>query len=170
MDDIQPPSDAWMTLREAAARTGHTKDAIRQRVRRRSLAATKGNDGVVRVSARDLTDLPPPDASLDATPNATIDDHGRPTADAMAATLDGLRTTLDRTLDDLGHTRSALDAARADHLVAHGRAERAEAEAAACRARADAAEERVASVELALTEARTPWAVKVIRAVRGRGA
>lgn len=165
MDDTEQPSDAWMTLREAAARTGHTKDAIRQRVRRRSLRATKGNDGVVRVSARDLADLPPPDAF----PDATTDDHGQAHMDALAATLDGLRTTLDKTMDNLGHTRSALDAARADHLVAHGRAERAEAEAAASRTRAEAAEARAANIELALSEARIPWAVKIIRAVRGRG-
>lgn len=68
----------------------------------------------------------------------------------------------------LGHTRSALDAARADHLVAHGRAECAEAEMAAHRARAEAAEARAASVDLALAETRTPWAVKVIRALHRR--
>ena len=156
------PPDTWLTLTEAAARTGHTRDAIRQRIRRRSLPATKGNDGQLRVQARDLADLPPPDMSAD--------DPGQPanvTPDAtpgvLLATLADLRTTV----DDLRTTLAAtLDKARADHLADHGRAERAEAQAAAEATRANTLEVRLAVAEAALAEARTPWAVRVIRAWR----
>ena len=166
-------SEDWLTLRQAAARTGLTKDAIRHRVRRRTLAFSKSNDGVVRVSARDLADLPPPDptdagqgqATTPATPPATDT-----TMADLTAALAGLGTSLERTLADLGRTMADLDDARTGQVASHGRAERAEAEAAAFKDRAEAAEARAAGVELALAEARTPWAVKVIRALRSRGA
>ena len=156
------PPDTWLTLTEAAARTGHTRDAIRQRIRRRSLPATKGNDGQLRVQARDLADLPPPDMS--------VDDPGQPAnvtpdaaPDVLPATLDDLRTTV----DDLRTTLAAtLDKSRADHLADHGRAERAEAKAAAEATRANTLEVRLAVAEAALAEARTPWAIRVIRAWR----
>ena len=162
MATMDVPPDTWLTLTEAAARTGHTREAIRQRIRRRKLPATKGNDGHLRVRMRDLADLPPPDVSAD--------DHGQPggvTRDATVvvplATLADLRTTV----DDLRTTLVAtLDKAQADRLVDHGRAERAEAQAAAAAARATLAENRLAAVEATLAEARTPWAVRVIRAWR----
>lgn len=163
------PLDGWLTLTEAAARTGHTREAIRQRIRRGSLPATKGNDGQLRVQARDLADLPPPDMtaddpghSRDATPDATVA--------VPLATLVDLRTTMDdlrTTVDDLRTTLAAtVDKAHADRLVDHGRAERAEVQAAAAADRATLAENRLAAAEAALAEARTPWAVRVIRAWR----
>lgn len=156
------PPDGWLTLSEAAARTGHTREAIRQRIRRGSLPASKGNDGQLRVQARDLADLPPPGVSA-ADPgqpeNATTD----ATAAVLLATLVDLRTTV----DDLRTTLAAtVDKAQADRLADHGRAERAEAQATAEAARAILAENRLATVEAALAEARTPWAVRVIRAWR----
>ncbi len=150
------PPDGWLTLTEAAAHTGHTREALRQRIRRRSLAASKGNDGQLRVQARDLADLPPPDP--------TVADPGQHDGAALDATLDVLTATVADLRADLERTRTALDKAQADRLADHGRAERAEAQATAETARATLAENRLATVEAALAEARTPWAVRVIRA------
>lgn len=100
----------------------------------------------------------------------SADDPGQPggttmdaTPDVLLATLDDLRTTV----DDLRTTLVAtVDKALADRLADHGRAERAEAQAAAEATRATTAESRLAAAEAALAEARTPWAVRVIRAWR----
>ena len=157
----QPPDNLWLTLTDAAACSGHTREALRQRVRRGSLRATKDNNGQLRVQARDLADLPPPDPSgVDpgqgdgTTPDATLD--------ILVATVVDLRTDLER-------TRTVLDKALNDRLVDRGRAERAEARAAAEAARAATAETRLAAAESALAEARQPWIVRVIRATRTQG-
>jgi len=157
VDHGQPP-DGWLTLTEAAARTGHTREALRQRVRRETLPATKSNDGIVRVHLRDLADLPPPDESTA--------DHGQPDDAATGVALDALIATVADLRADLGRTRTALDTATADHLVDRGRAAHAEALAVAEARRADLAEVRLAAAEAALAEARTPWAVRIIRAWR----
>ncbi len=163
------PPDGWLTLSEAAARTGHTREAIRQRIRRGSLPATKGNDGQLRVQVRDLVDLPPPDVST-GDPGQPGNANTDAAASVLLATLVDLRTTVDdlrTTVDDLRTTLAAtVDKAHADRLVDHGRAERAEAQAAAAADRAMLAERRLAAAETALAEARTPWAVRVIRAWR----
>jgi TPP-dependent pyruvate/acetoin dehydrogenase alpha subunit len=82
---------------------------------------------------------------------------------------------MDDLRDDLGQARSDLAQAIADRLVDRGRAERAEAEAAAERVRREAAEvitaaerERREAVEAALTEARTPWPLRLLRELRRR--
>ena len=144
-----------LTLTEAAAKSGYSREALRQRVRRGTLKSTRGNDGQYRIDARDLADLPPPEP--------TTDDPGRPGDDI----LDTLVGTVADLRAELAAARSALDAAQADRLVDRGRAERAEAEAAAERRRAEAAEARAAGAEAALAEARTPYLVRVIRAIRG---
>lgn len=154
MADRGQPPDEWLTLTEAAARTGHTREALRQRVRRETLPATKGNDGVVRVHLRNLADLPPPDESMV--------DHGQ--ADDVA--LDVLIATVADLRADLGRTRTALDTAVTDRLADHGRAVRADVLAVAEARRADAAEAKLTAAEAALAEARTPWAVRIIRAWR----
>jgi hypothetical protein len=153
----------WLTLTEAAVRSGHTRESLRQRVRRGRLRSQRGNDGQLRISERDVADLPPPSAA----------DQGRPgtsavgvTPDVLMVALDDLRSAMNDLRQDLERTRSALDAALADRLVDRGRAERAEARAEAEAARAAASEARLAAVEAALAEARTPWAVRVIRAFR----
>lgn len=128
-----------MTLTEAAARTGHTREAIRQRIRRGTLRAVKGNDGVLRIEARDLADLPPPDATTDGQGDAN-----EATADAALAVL--VETVADLRAD-LGHTRTALDAALADR----GQAEREREDA---RVRAAAAEGEAKALREALDEAR----------------
>src|SRR3954453_12024747 len=162
VDDQGRPGDGpgLLTLTEAAARTGYSRDALRQRIRRGKLSASKGNDGQIRVHARDLGDLPPADPS--------VDDQGQVDDANMDVALDVLRATVDDLRTDLGRTRTALDKALVDRLNDHGRAERAEAQAEADSARAAAAEARLAPAEAALVEARTPLVLRVIRAFRGR--
>ena len=165
----QPPDGQWLTLTDAAARCGHTREALRQRVRRGNLRVIKGNDGRLRIHARDLTDLPPPDVSADdpgQTPDTTRDATGDDPGQHGDATVDATLDILAATLADLARTRTVLDVVQADHLADRGRAERAEAQAAAEARRADAAEARLAAAEAALTEARLPWIVRVVRAMR----
>lgn len=157
-DQGRPPDDQWMTLTEATQRSGHTREALRQRVRRGTLPATKGNDGQLRIQARDLADLPPPDT--------TTDDHGQGNDATTEAALAILVATVADLRADLERTRTTLEVALADRLADHGRAERAEAQVKAEMACAAIAETRLATVEVALAEARLPWIVRVIRAVR----
>ena len=163
------PLDGWLTLTEAAAHTGHTREAIRQRIRRGSLPASKGNDGQLRVQRRDLADLPPPDA--------TTDDHGQPrnaTRDATAdvplvsladlrMTVDDLRTTLvvtlDKALADQGRAEQAearADQAEAREREARALADQRGADMTAALMRAARAEGEATALREALTEARRP--------------
>ena len=158
MADHGQPPDEWLTLTEAAARTGYTREALRQRVRRETLPATKGNDGVVRVHLRDLADLPPPGESTA--------DHGQADDVTTAVALDALVATVADLRADLARTRIALDMASADRLADHGRAVRADAVAAAEAKRADVAEAKLTAAEAALAEARTPWTLRIVRAWR----
>jgi hypothetical protein len=197
-DDHGRPGDAeWLTLTEAAARSGHSREALRQRVRRGSLASQRRNtDGQIVVRASDVSDLPPPDAAPD--------ELGRPadavetaTLDVLREALDDLRSTVNVLMQDLERTRSALADAQAGRLVDRGRAERAEAQAAAEILRADKAESRLSAAEEALKaahadlladrgraeraeaeariaraeleEARRPWLVRVYRGLKGSG-
>ena len=160
-DQGQPgTAPQWLTLTEAAIHSGYSRDAIRQRIRRGTLKATKGNGGQLRVQARDLDDLPPPDTSPD--------DQGRPEDRSAELAMDVLRTTVDELRIDLERTRTTLDAAQTDRLNDRGRAERAEAQAKAQEDRAAVAEARLTASEAALAEAQTPLLLRVIRAVRGR--
>ena len=132
-------ADGWLTLTEAAARTGHTREAIRQRIRRGSLRAVKDNSGVLRIGARDLADLPPLDA--------TTDDQGDANDTATDAALAVLVATVADLRADLGQTRTALDAALTDR----GRSEQEREEA---RVRAASAEGEAKTLREALVEAR----------------
>src|SRR3954468_12381629 len=100
VDDQGRPGDSpgWLTLTEAAARTGYSCDALRQRIRRGKLSANKGNDGQIRVQARDLSDLPPADLA--------VDDQGQPDDASLVVALDVLRATVDDLRTDLGRTRT----------------------------------------------------------------
>lgn len=163
-----PPDSPWLTLTEAAARTGHSREALRLRVRRGKLRAQEGrNDDPVRVNIRDLEDLRPPMTRSDHPVDRPIDQWALAVTTDM--TLDMLAVTMDDLRTDLVKARTDLDKAQADRLVDHGRAERAEAHAAAEAGRAAAAEARLAVVEAALAEVRTPWAIRVIAAWRNRG-
>jgi len=162
---MDEPLDGWLTLTAAAARTGHTREAIRQRVRRGVLRATKGNDGVLRVTVRDVVMIPTPDVSS-SNPGQDAGDTPVIALAVLTATMDDQRTTIADQRTALDGLRTALDKAHADHLVDRGRAERAEAQAAAEGGRATVTEARLVAAEIALAEARTPWAIRVIRAWR----
>lgn len=162
----KPEEPRWLTLTEAATRSGHSREALRQRVRRGKLRSHKGNDGVQRVDALELADLPPPDGPGDDHGQSGVDPESA-VQDILQATVDDLRSDRDRLKNDLERARTALDNVQADRLDAHGRAERAEAEKEAEARRASEAERRLAVAEAALAEARTPWVVRVVRALRG---
>ena len=135
-------ADPWPTLTEAATRTGHTREALRQRVRRGRLRAVRGNDGMVHVDPSGLADLPPP--------GATTDDQ----VDEIALSVDVLVATVADLRADLVTARSTLDEANAGRLVDRGRAERAEAERDAAAARTSAVEADLASARAELVAAR----------------
>ena len=145
-----------LTLTEAAARSGHSREALRQRVRRGTLRAIRGNDKQYRIDIRDLDDLPPPEPASPDDPGQVPDDA----LDSLAGTVADLRA-------ELTAARIALDAMQAERLTDRGRAERAESQAAGEERRADAAEARANRAETALAEARTPYLIRVIRAFRG---
>lgn len=157
-DHVRPPDDQWMTLTEASHRSGHTREALRQRVRRGTLPATKGNDGQFRIHTRDLADLPSPDA--------TTDNQGQGDTATTDAALDALTAAMVDLRADLERMRTALNIATIDRLADHGRAERAEAHATAEAARAALTETRLVTAEAALAEAQLPWIIRVIRAIR----
>src|SRR3954464_3523569 len=90
------PIDQPYTLTEAAKLTGLSVEALRQRIKRRTLVATKGNDGLMRVR------LSPTDLSRLA---ETGHNHERPTGredgqdykiKVLEAEATGLREALSR--------------------------------------------------------------------------
>lgn len=160
MDDPWPTTDSLLTLTEAAAHTGHTREALRQRVKRGSLQAVKGNDGQVRVHLRDLADLLPPDET-GVDPGQPSDATTDPALVVLVATVADLRA-------DLGHTRSTLDKTVADHLVNLGQAQeranqaiterdQARQEREDARVQAAHAEGQVSALREALAEAQRPF-------------
>lgn len=148
VDNQGRPGDGpgLLTLTEAAARTGYSRDALRQRIRRGKLNASKGNDGQIRVHARDLGDLPPAELS--------VDDQGQVDDTSLVVALDVLRATVDDLRTDLERTRTALDNALVDRMNDHGRAERTEARLAAAEASTKAAEEALEDLRESREEAR----------------
>lgn len=162
MDDHdRPPADrGLLTLTEAAARSGYTRAAIRQRVRRGTLPSTKGNDGVVRIRVGDLDGLPPPDAAAD--------DQDQPEVEATMAAMDVLRSTVDDLRDDRDRARIALDAARDELAAERLKSALAEEKTAAATARATVAEARLTTAEAALVQARTPLVLRILAAIRRR--
>jgi hypothetical protein len=78
-----------LTLTEAAARSGYSREALRQRVRRGSLISQRRNtDGQIVIRVADLADIPP------AEPLST-DDCGQPGDATEVAALAVLRETVD---------------------------------------------------------------------------
>src|SRR3954464_10949972 len=98
VDDQGRPGDGpgLLTLTEAAARTGYSRDALRQRIRRGTLGSSKGNDGQIRIHARALGDLPPADLPTD--------DQGQADDASLDVALDVLRTTVEDLRTDLERT------------------------------------------------------------------
>ena len=160
MDDPRPTTDGLLTLTEAAAHTGHTREALRQRVKRGSLRAVKGNDGQVRVYLRDLADLPVPD-EIGVDPGQMSEAATDTALVVLVATMADLRA-------DLGQARSTLDKVMADHLVNLGQAQehanqaiterdQARQEREDARVRAARAEGQASALREALAEAPRPF-------------
>jgi hypothetical protein len=159
------PEPGWLTLTEAASRSGHSREALRQRIRRGRLPSTKDNQGQLRIRPEDLADLPPPDASTDDQVQQESEAEGV-ALDVLRTTVDDLRTTVNKLEQDLERARLSADKAAVDRLADHGRAERAEAQATAEKGRAERAEARATAAEAALVEARTPLVLRLVRALR----
>ena len=160
----------WMTYRELGRARGITTDSATRLAFRRKWRRQVGNDGTARVLVP-LAEAGPAKAAThdegraishddtpDITPNATPDGSRDDTPD-ITRTINALEEALSTLREQLERERDRSDAAEA-------RAGRAEAQASTEANRATAAEARLAAVEAALAEARTPWAVRVIRAFR----
>lgn len=192
----RPPDDRprLVTMAEAAEMTGQTVEAIRSRVRRKTLRATKGNHGFWMVHIEDLHTGRPPMTVADR-PAA---DHGRPAPTGAADHSADRRPTADDRVPDhleelLAETRRRADAAEARvatveaeareaRRLADQRAEevaglrerigRVEADRRAAESAADRAERRLSAAEAALHQAQLPWherLARLVQAFRGRG-
>lgn len=53
------PTEAWLTIAEAAEETGHSPNALKLRVRRGTLPARKDAAGLIRVNPAARSFLPP---------------------------------------------------------------------------------------------------------------
>ena len=167
---VQPSAvtDRLYDLPEAAKLTGLTVDALRKRASRGKLEHVKGNDGTVRIrlttAALDAIRREAPSHSPDL--SGLIELHERASrAEGEAAIL---RDTLVRVQ---GHADAATEmaTARSEALqTALLQTAIAEERANAAAKRAADAEARLARTQADLTEARTPWAVRIIRAWRSR--
>jgi hypothetical protein len=156
-------SDApWLTLAEAAARSGRHIDAIRTMVRRGKLERRKGNAG------QWLVRLPPngmigPDRSSDAASDAGGDAWLAEVVAELKEEVTELRVALARS--EAGH-----DAALAQ-VKAEGETRAAKAEAELEASRTMLAQERARGdrLEAALAEARRPWLAKVLEGLKRKG-
>lgn len=174
-----------LTLTEAASFSGYSREALRLRVRRKKLPAVRGNDGMVRVKASDLADLPP------STPDDPEDDHPVHDGDELAEArlqlailqvdrdaekrrADAAQTRVITLEEEVRDARALVDqrtqevaqgqkaVGRAEALGEAARAAQAMAEAAAARA-----EGKVSILENELREARRPLWERVVRSLRG---
>lgn len=165
----------WLSYSELATARGISKASATRLAFRKGWPRRTGNDRQARVAVPPAAQVPSSDDTpviihdiiRDDTPDA-MDGDTMADAAATGAAVAVLVAVVAELRADLGQARSALDVAVADRLADHGRAERAEAQTAAEAARATLAEARLASTEAALVEARQPWIVRVIRAVRPR--
>lgn len=93
-----------LSVAEAALRLGISKDALRRRIDRKSIKATKAGDGTWRIH---LTEEPPPvDPTTDSTPDDTLRATTPATAllaekDARIALLTDQLTIKDRQIQEL---------------------------------------------------------------------
>jgi hypothetical protein len=182
--DHPRPADAsrLVTLAEAAAITGTTTEAIRSRIRRRTLRAAKGNHGVWMVH-RDELETGRPTATTHGHPASNPVKPGqqpetaRPTGEETA-----LRDRLEALTAELTAERLDRAAERLEVAERHGRElgglreriGRIEAEGMAAqeaRRVAEAAQARAESQVEALTaelrEVRRPLWERVVRSLRG---
>ncbi len=98
------PTSGGLSVGDAAARLGISKDALRRRIDRKSIEATKADDGTWRVHLAE--DPPTPDATTDATTDNTPRDTTPTTAllaekDARIALLAEQLTIKDRQIQEL---------------------------------------------------------------------
>jgi len=170
-----------VTLAEAAAMTGQRMEAIRSRIRRKTLNATRGNHGQWMVHADDLATGRPRPTRADHLmanrsrpgPTETVDklaDHQPADHDLVT---DRLLTEAERRRADAAEARLAsVEVELRDAREVATTARIAEAitlaELTAERRRADAAEARLATVDEELREARRPLWEKLARAIRRR--
>lgn len=172
-----------VTLTEAAGLTGLSSEAIRLRIKRGSLQATRGNDGRHLVRVSDLSDLPPSrDQSRQPPSNQTRPDattHDWPLGDQSSRLTDQLAEVLAKleALRSEDRQRAETAEAEAKRLVEdvaqlRERLAKVDAEKVAAmdaRQVAEAARERA---EAELREARLPWPdrlARVVQAFRRRG-
>lgn len=130
------------TLTEAAKLTGLSVDAIRKRIRRGKMTATRGNDGLwkVRLSAEDMA------SQVDQA--ETSQELAEP--DTKASHVLALEGALEV-------MREALSASEDREAAAVARAQTAEREREEARVKAAAAEGLAEGLRLALDEARKPF-------------
>jgi hypothetical protein len=152
----------WLTLAEAAERSGRHIDAIRTMARRGKLERRKGNAGQWLVKL-------PPDALL------TAPDRGGDAASDTRADA-GLAEVVAELKEEVTELRVALARSEAGHNAAlaqvraegETRAAKAEAELEAARTMLGQERSRTDRLEAALAEARRPWLAKVIEGWRRR--
>lgn len=126
----------WVTLSEAASRTGRHIDGVRSLVRRRKLPARKNNAGQWMVQL-------PPEAM--AQPDLAHDT-------GIDAAIGELRA-------EVTELREALAEAKADARTAHGIAD---SRVDAVRAEVVAKDELIAELRKMLDDARRPWWRKLV--------
>jgi hypothetical protein len=137
MTDPQDEADPWLTLSEAASKTGRHIDAVRSLVRRRRLSVRKGNNG------QWLVQLPQSDLVADAA-----------MTQAGLAKDAGSGTPVTELLAEVTELREALAGAKAQAKAAH---DIADARVTAARAEATAVRELADRLTAELVEARRPW-------------
>ena len=151
----------WLTLAEAAARSGRHIDALRTMARRGKLERRKGNAGqwLVRLPAEGLTG---PDRDSDPASDAGGDAGLAEVVAELREEVTELRVALARS--EAGHD-AALAQVRAEGET---RAAKAEAELEAARTMLGQERSRADRLEAALAEARRPWLAKVLEGLRRR--
>lgn len=160
-------SDRLVTLGEAAAITGQSTEAIRSRIRRRTLRAQRGNHGVWMIHLDALETGRPEPTGRDR-PADHPADRGRPPAtDRPTEEVTALRDRLEAVMTTLAAERLELGklleiAGRAEEREKAARAAQATAETAAARAEA-----RADALAAELRELRRPWLERLARAIRG---
>ncbi len=149
----------WLTLAEAAERSGRHVDAIRTMARRGKLERRKGNAGqwLVRLPPDGL--LTNPDRGGDAGSDAGLTE----VVAELKEEVTELRVALARS--EAGHD-AALAQVRAEGET---QAAKAEAELEAARTMLGQERTRADRLEAALAEARRPWLAKVLEGLRRKG-
>src|SRR5689334_19203584 len=121
MSDDRDPTQGWMTIAEAARLLGVSDEAVRQKVKRRTLRARKGNDGRLQVMVETQGQ---PKAGQ---PKATQDNTGeinalREHVQTLREDKERLSAEVQRLRDDRAAADDRADAERdrllADHAAA----------------------------------------------------